>query len=181
MDHKTSRARTHILPHSQSRSSKFSLIRDVTVFAYLIANFTAISIPFSAFSAVEQDLSEGSLFWQILVPSFLGIALLLTIYGPTSFRQIATIAVPLAPILIWILLSAMWSDFPDVTIKRAVRTTMESGTAVLLAAAYRDQYSLLRVIYFAFCSIITIDIALLAVPELSYPFGLDFGYTGFHY
>src|SRR5689334_607395 len=137
MDRKTPRARTHILSHGQSRSSNLSLIRDVTVFAYLIVNFTAISIPFSAFSAVEQDLSEGSLFWQILVPSFFGIALLLTIYTRTSFRQVAVIVIPLAPILIWILLSATWSDFPDVTLKRAVRTTMETGTAILLAVAYR--------------------------------------------
>lgn len=176
MDRKTSRARTQIL--SDSRSSKFSLIRDVTVFAYLIVNFTAISIPFSAFSAVETDLSEGSLFWQILVPSFFGIAVLLTIYGQTSFRQVAAIAIPLAPILIWILLSATWSDFPDVTVKRAVRTTMETGTAILLAVAYRDQYRLLRVSYFAFCSIIAIDIALLTAPQLS--FSPD-GYTGVHY
>jgi exopolysaccharide production protein ExoQ len=178
MDRKTPRARTHILSHGQSRSSNLSLIRDVTVFAYLIVNFTAISIPFSAFSAVEQDLSEGSLFWQILVPSFFGIALLLTIYTRTSFRQVAVIVIPLAPILIWILLSATWSDFPDVTLKRAVRTTMETGTAILLAVAYRDQYRLLRVSYFAFCSIIAIDIALLAMPELS--FSPD-GYTGVHY
>ena len=112
MGYKTSKARTY----SENISPSLSLIRDVVLFAYIIINFTAISIPFSTFSAVEPDLAEGSLFWQILVPGFFVIAILLKIYGQTSFRQIAAIAIPLAPILLWIILSTIWSHFPDVTI-----------------------------------------------------------------
>ncbi len=158
--------------------SNLVLIRNGVVFAYLIANFTSVSLLFSNITGAEPDLAEGSLFWQILVPSFFTVALLLNILSRASFRRIASVAIPLAPILIWILLSVIWSHFPELTLKRSVRITLETSTAVLLAAAYRDQYRLLRVTYFTFCFIMAIDIALLAFPDISF---LDDGFKGFHY
>jgi exopolysaccharide production protein ExoQ len=158
--------------------SNLVLIRNAILFAYLFVNFTAVSLQFSSISGADPDLAEGSLFWQILVPSFFCIALLLNILSRTGFRRIASVAIPLAPVLIWVLLSVIWSQFPEITLKRAVRITLEASTAVLLAAAYRDQYKLLRVTCFTFCFITAIDIALLAFPDISF---LPDGYKGFHY
>ena len=164
-------------------SSVLSFIRDSALFAYLIFIFTAHIDLLYAFGdgravAMKTQLVEGSLFSQIMVSILFGVSILLQFAGQTPVRRIVLTAVPLLPIMIWIGLSVMWSDFQDVSVRRAARLVMEMTTIILIAAAYQDQYKLLRVIYLNFSLIVMADIALLSVPEISFT---PIGYAGAHY
>ena len=61
--------------------------------------------------------------------------------------------------------------------RRAIRFAIEAISLVCFAAAYPDQYRILRIIFLSFGLVVLIDIVLLAFPEVSYPFG---GYAGIH-
>jgi exopolysaccharide production protein ExoQ len=180
MNYKISNVRNNSSVHDWTSSSIRSFIRDSALFVFLLLNFTAISLVFLTEGSRElRDLSlEGSLFWQIAVSGFLGVSILLQISGQTSVRQTIAVAAPLVPMMIWIILSVTWSDFPDFSIRRAVRFEMETITMILIASAYRDQYKLLRVIYLSFAFILILDIAFLGMPDLSFT---PIGYAGVHY
>src|ERR1019366_7895739 len=109
---------------------------------WLVINFRGVSLLFiNGRYADSPDLSlEGSLLWQIAVLIFFGIGILLQIFGQTPIRRMIAVAAPLMPMMIWIILSVTWSDFPEFSIRRAVRFEMETITMVLIASAYRDQY-----------------------------------------
>jgi O-antigen ligase len=180
MIYKTSSVGTYSSAHDRSQSSILSFIRDSALFAWLVINFTAVSLLFiNGGYANSPDLSlEGSLFWQIAVLIFFGIGILLQIFGQTPIRRMIAVAAPLMPMMIWIILSVTWSDFPEFSIHRAVRFELETIALILFATSYGDQYKFLRIIYLSFAFILVLDVAFLSMPDISFT---PIGYTGVHY
>jgi exopolysaccharide production protein ExoQ len=171
------RARSHSIVHDRASFLWFRIVRDCAVFSYLVINFTTISLLFGG-GSVEGPQLEGTLFWQIAVLLLFGVGIVLQIGGQTPVRRLIAAAGPIAPVMIWVMLSVTWSDFPDFSIRRAVRLIIEIITAILFAAAYRDQYKLLRVIYLSFAFILILDVAFLGVPDISFT---PIGYAGVHF
>lgn len=162
-----------------SGASVFPFIRDGVTFTYLIVMLTA-NIGYLATRGVltaEEVAKQGSIISQATAVLFFGLSIFMQIVDRKSVRRILVTAAPLVPMLIWVLLSVTWSDFPDASIRRALRLVVDTTTAILLAAGYRDQYRFLRVIYFTFTIILIADIALLGVPSLSFT---PIGYAGVH-
>ena len=164
--------------YSQNLSPSLSAVRDITLLSIssqILRRFPYRFQPLAQSNRTcRKDLYFGKSWYQV----FSAYRIFLQVSSRTGLRQIAAVAIPLAPILIWILLSFTWSHFPDVTIRRSIRIVMETATALLFAATYREQYKLLRVIYLTFCTITAIDVALLAAPDLSFS---PEGFTGVHY
>lgn len=180
MIYKTSSVGTYSSAHDRTQSSILSFIRDSALFAWLVINFTAVSFLFlNGGNADSPDLSmEGSLFWQIVIPIFLGIGILLQIFGQTTIRRLIVVAAPLMPMMIWIILSVTWADFPDFSIRRAVRFELETIALILFAASYGDQYKFLRIICLSFAFILVLDVVFLSMPDISFT---PIGYAGVHY
>lgn len=178
MAYKISNVRSNFIESDHILLTVLSFVRDTTLFAYFIIIFTAIDLLIPGTPATEELSSAGSLFWQIATTIFFGVGILLQITRQPSLRRVIVMATPLVPILIWIILSVTWSEFPDYTIRRGVRIAIEIIATILFAAAYRDQYKFLRVIYISLGAIVLADMAFLSMPDKS--FGLD-GYAGVHY
>jgi exopolysaccharide production protein ExoQ len=158
-------------------------IRDVVLFSFLIiifsGNFTRLP-----FYIAPPDLSfdpyrtsQGSLLGQLILIAFFLVGFVLQLYTPRPSGKIIKSLAPLFFILLWMLLSITWSDFPDISMRRAIRFLMEVISLVCFAAAYPDQYRILRIIFLSFGLMVLIDIVLLAFPEVSYT---SIGYAGMH-
>ena len=180
MIYKTHGVGSYSSAHDRIQFSILSFIRDSVLFVWLVINFTTASLLFSSGESTDTLASslETSLFWQIAVLIFLSIGIFLQIFGQTPVRRIIVIAAPLIPMMIWIILSVTWSDFPDFSIRRVVRFELEAIAVILFATAYADQYKLLRVIYLSFAFILALDVAFLSIPDHSFT---PIGYAGAHY
>ena len=180
MTYEVSNVSPYLAAHDRTETPALSFVRDGAVFAYLVIIFTANIdlLDLSNRSLITSNASlEGSLFSQISVVIFFSIGILLQIFGQVPVRRVIVTAAPLVPMLIWIILSVTWSEFQDVSLRRAVRLLMETITIILFAAAYKDQYRLLKVIYLSFGFILITDIAFLSMPELSFS---PTGFVGVH-
>lgn len=147
-------------------------MRDVVLFSFLIFMFYRTS------TNDLEGISQGSLFWQLTLIAFFFVGFVSQLSTPRAWGKIKKSLTPLLPIFLWILLSISWSDFPDISMRRAIRFAIEAISLVCFAAAYPDQYRILRIIFLSFGLVVLIDIVLLAFPEVSlYTVG---GYAGIH-
>jgi exopolysaccharide production protein ExoQ len=165
------------LKAGKNRASRL-FVRDSALFVFLVIMLTA-NIDLMTWRSVQvQDVSsQGSLFSQVTAVILFCVSIYLMIVERVSLRRILFVAAPVLPLIIWVLLSVTWSDFPDISVRRGVRLALDTITAILLAAGYRDQYSLLRVIYLSFAFILAADIAFLGIPSISFT---PIGYQGVH-
>lgn len=162
----------------QSQSSAFSLLRDGALLAYLILSLTAnVDLLILREAQTFGEVPGTSLFSQVTAACFLSVGVFLQVANRWPVRRLILAAAPILLMIIWVLLSVTWSDFPDVSVRRAGRLAVETTTVILFATSYRDQYRLLRVIYFSFGFILAADIALLSIPDLSFTLT---GYAGVH-
>ena len=151
-------------------------MRDVVLFSFLIIIFCGTGTPVDR-SLDPEGTSQGSLFWQLTLIAFFFVGFVSQLSTPRAWGKIIKSLTPLLPIFLWILLSISWSDFPDISMRRAIRFAIEAISLVCFAAAYPDQYRILRIIFLSFGLVVLIDIVLLAFPEVSYTSG---GYAGIH-
>jgi exopolysaccharide production protein ExoQ len=160
-------------------SPALAMVRDTVLFFYLTVIFAGnISAPLQPRTLPQVDLStagQGSFIWEMIVVLFLCIGLGLQSQG--SWKKVVNALQPFWPLVIWILLSIAWSDFPEITLRRSVRFFMEVTSLICFAAAYPDQYRLLRVVFLSFGLILLLDIALIAIPDASFT---PIGYAGIH-
>ena len=149
-----------------AHSARMLFFRDSVLVFYLTLVLTG-----------KLELLEGSIYSQILIICFLCASILFQSAIRTPLQRIIIVSASLYPMIIWIVLSVTWSDFGDISLRRAIRLVMETTAITLVAATYREQYKLLRVIFIAFSMIILADIILLAVPGISFS---PIGYVGAH-
>ena len=126
-----------------------------------------------------QDANDasGSLGLELFsVAAFLG-SIVVARLSKVSLQQFLLAMMPVALMLLWIFTSIAWSNFPDLTAKRAARLTIETGTAVLLALSTPSQSSALRVMFRTFCFITILDLMSWFFPTVSQT---PIGFAGIH-
>jgi exopolysaccharide production protein ExoQ len=132
------------------------------------------------FSASSSALSSAGntgiqVFW---LATFLNAVLLAALYR-VPLHKIWQIACWLLPLMIWIILSAYWSEFPDITLRRAIRQVLEVFSILLLLCTYSYRTEPLRILFLGFATIALLDFASLAVPSFSFS-SVPPGFKGFH-
>lgn len=155
-----------------------AILRDAVLFFYLTVIFSGnISAPLEPRVLTPLDISkvgQGAFFWQ-----FIGVMLLcvgIGLQSRGSWRKFSRVLWPYWPIIIWIFLSVIWSDFPYISGRRVIRFFIEVTALICFATAYQDQYRLLRVVFLSFGFIVLLDVALLATSASYTPIG----YAGIH-
>jgi len=144
---------------------------------YLFA-FTAPDLLFGVGTA-EADTSSaaGNLFSQLIVPAMFFAACSLVHVYRISARRLWRALAPMAPFLLVVMLSALWSEYPELTIRRASNELLQATALALLAACFSNATAMLAALFRAFLIIGCLDL-------LSYAFFpesiTDLGFAGIH-
>ena len=130
-------------------------------------------------SKAEADTTNaaGDLFNQLTVPAlFLAACILVRAYR-ISARRLWHALVPMAPFLLVIVLSTVWSDYPDLTLRRASNELLQTVALALLAACFSNPKAMLAVLFRGFLIIGCLDLLSYAIfPEAF----TDLGFAGIH-
>src|SRR5579871_5852153 len=114
--------------------------------------------------AISTD--AGNLFNQLVLPAALLTACFLAHQYRVPVRVILAAMLPMAPLLLIIALSTAWSEYPDLTIRRASHEVVEATTLALLATCFSDAKVVLRIFFRTFVIIGCLDLISVAVfPE----------------
>jgi exopolysaccharide production protein ExoQ len=144
---------------------------------YLYA-FRAPELVFGV-SQVDADTSSGAgnLFNQLTIPAmFLAVCGLVHAYRIPARRLWNTLA-PMAPFLVVIALSAVWSEYSELTIRRASNELLQAISLALLAACFSSATAMLAVLFRGFLIVGCLDLLSSALfPESI----TDLGFAGIH-
>src|SRR5262245_40493552 len=125
-------------------------MRDVVLFSFLISIYLSGTTTPVDRTLATTGLSQGSLFGQLTLIVFFFVGFVSQLSTPRAWGKIIKSLTPLLPIFLWILLSISWSDFSDISMRRAIRFSIEAISLACFAAAYPDQYRILRIIFLSF-------------------------------
>jgi exopolysaccharide production protein ExoQ len=157
-----------------------SVFRNLLLYGFILYLF-AIRAPDLLFgvSEAEADSSSaaGNLFNQLIVPAmFFAVCILVYAYRISS-RRLWHALLPMAPLLLMIALSTLWSDYPELTIRRVSREFIEVAALAMLAACFSNPRAMLAVLFRAFLIIGCLDLLSYAI----FPDSLtSLGFAGIH-
>ena len=161
-------ARSTIPPDHQTDRALAAAIRDLLLYGLLFFQpfaFLAANLFFG--SDQTGPLSdEGNLYNQLAVPvEFCAVCILVYRYRIPA-RVFWAALIPMAPLLLMIVLSTVWSDYPELTIRRASREILEATALGLLATCFSNPNIVLAIFFRAFLIIGCLDLVSSAVfPE----------------
>lgn len=105
-------------------------------------------------------------------------ASLLVLRAPTRLLHVAALAWPLGALLAFCLLSTLWSDHSDITLRRALGLMVAAYT-LLVGIAYVDRPErAIVIVYLAFWSLLLVTLAVLPLPTAYDEFGWFRGSVG---
>jgi O-antigen ligase len=122
--------------------------------------------------------ATGDTLNQVISIFILANSLLFVRIFRIPLGKIALALIPLFPIAVWMLLSARWSEFPDLTVRRSAREAIELVSLSLVAMSFSEERSLLRVIYWSFLFTLLLNVLSLAFPGRSFSEGTFYGIYG---
>lgn len=171
-------ARNAVLPPQDQGSG--DVLRNLLVygFVFYLFAFTAPDLLFRSSKAVGNASSDaGSTFNQLILPAmFFATCIAARTYG-ISARHLWRALIPMAPFLLVMILSTLWSDYPELTLRRASREFLEAIALVMLAACFSNARVLLGVLFRAFLIIGCLDL----LSSVIFPDSLtDLGFAGIH-
>ncbi len=147
---------------------------------FLLFNLFASQGLFIFFSANPDAgvISDaGNLYNQLVLPAaFLAACYLVRAYRVPPGVLWAAI-LPMAPLLLMMAASTVWSDYPELTIRRASHELIEATTLVLLATCFSSAATMLAIFFRAFLIIGCLDLVSAAVLTDSFTAK---GFAGIH-
>jgi exopolysaccharide production protein ExoQ len=148
----------------------------VCIFAIFLILPPTINWVSGRFDQTVYD-SSGNTVWQVI--EFLAFANCIVIAGLLGVKRSLFLycIFPFVGMLIWIMLSVTWSEFPDLTIRRGGRVIIEVVAFVILALSFSSGQGVLRTLFRIFFAINLADIISIAVPTISQT---DIGFAGLH-
>ncbi len=151
------------------------------LFIRLHISFSGPSLEFSNKDVFFQNLAstEGNVAKQVTTLLAFVVAILVMKKFRLSFGAILRTSLPFLPFLLFAFLSVAWSDYPFLTMRRAMRLSIELCTLILISMSYVNEVNrLLRIVFFVFLAVAIADIISLAAPSLSFT---EIGFNGVHY
>jgi exopolysaccharide production protein ExoQ len=128
-------------------------------------------------SSIDHTETGGSLLWQVTLFVSFANAFFLASLLRVPVRAFALAIGPILPLVVWSLMSVVWSDHPDLTIRRSVRMAIELVTLTYLGLMFRSPDRLIFVLYRLFLLVLALDVAFIAIPSVS---NTPLGYAGVH-
>lgn len=131
--------------------------------------------------SARADLSEGSLIFKLQWTSlFLAAALVCYVNRSSAWAIFLKINPILIIIIIYCLASALWSPYPNVTLKRVIQLL---GVVIIGIALQASQISLKQFIYYLFATLVGIQaaslLAIFLIPGISIEYTVaGGGWTG---
>ncbi len=164
-------------PRDEAFASVFRNLLLCGFILYLFA-FRAPELAFGVNTA-EADTSSGAgnLFNQLIIPAmFFAVCGLVHVYRISARRLWHTLA-PMVPLLLVIVLSTVWSEYPELTIRRASNELLQAIALALLAACFSSATAMLAVLFRGFLIVGCLDLLSSAIfPESI----TDLGFAGIH-
>jgi exopolysaccharide production protein ExoQ len=117
--------------------------------------------------------SSGNTFWQAFVVLALGNGFLLAAHFRRPLRFIWRGLWPFIPMICWISLSIMWSEYPLLTLRRGARLSLELTLLATLVSTFDAPERMLKLLFRVFLAITLADVLSLAL------FPAVWGYLGF--
>ncbi|HVK79885.1 MAG TPA: O-antigen ligase family protein [Verrucomicrobiae bacterium] len=115
----------------------------------------------------SSGFGGGSALNQVMTFLVLGSAGLCVLYLRVPLRSMLRGAEPFIIPVLLILISVMWSDYPSIGLRRAIRFVLELVGLVLLVSCYRESRSFLRALFVAFAILVVLDVLSFAIPRMS--------------
>jgi exopolysaccharide production protein ExoQ len=147
-------------------------------FAFYLFAFTAPDLLFGPSNASGNASSNaGNTFNQLILPvMFFATCFVAHSYG-VSAQRLWRVMIPMAPFLLLMALSTLWSDYPELTLRRASRELLEALALVMLAACFSNARVMLGVLFRAFLIIGGLDLLSSVIFADSFT---DLGFAGIH-
>jgi exopolysaccharide production protein ExoQ len=147
-------------------------------FVFYLFAFKAPDLFFGVSEADADASSEaGNTFNQLVLPAmFFAVCILVRAYR-ISVRRLLYALIPMGPFLLVMVVSTMWSEFPELTIRRASHEFVEATALALLAACFSNARVMLGIFFRAFLIIVFLDLLSSAI----FPESLtNIGFAGIH-
>lgn len=119
----------------------------------------------------------GNLYNQLLLPAAFLAAWILVLAHRVPIRVLSAAFIPMAPLLLMMAFSAVWSDYPELTIRRASHEIIEATTMALVAICFSTSRAVLKIFFRAFFVIGLLDLLSAAVFPDSFTVK---GFAGIH-
>jgi exopolysaccharide production protein ExoQ len=147
-------------------------------FIFYLFAFNAPDLLFGISKARADPASDvGNLFNQLILPAMFFTICGLVYAGGISSRRLWNALVPMGPLLLLIALSAVWSEYPELTVRRASREIVEAVALAMLAACFSNARVILAILFRAFLMIGCLDLLSAAI----FPDSLtEIGFAGIH-
>jgi exopolysaccharide production protein ExoQ len=167
-----------VIPAPQDQTS--DVLRNLLVCGivfYLFA-FTAPDLVFGVSKARGNTASDaGSTFIQLILPAMFFASCIVGRIYRISAQRLWRAVIPMAPFLLVMVLSTLWSDYPELTLRRASRELLEAIALVTLAACFSNPRAMLGVLFRAFLIIGCLDLLSSVIFADSFT---DLGFAGIH-
>jgi exopolysaccharide production protein ExoQ len=157
-----------------------AVFRNLLLYGFLFHLFASQAASlFSGVSDSDADSSSdaGSLYNQVVLPAmFLTVCILVYAYR-IRVRVLLAAIIPMGPLLLVIALSTAWSEYPELTIRRASHELVEATTLALLAACFSNANVMLAIFFRAFLILGCLDLLSSAIFPGSFT---ELGFAGIH-
>lgn len=175
-------ARTYGPPDRENDQNVAALFRNLLLFGLLLYLFTSEAgslFTHESESDLVADASSdaGNLYNQLVLSAAFFATCILVYAHRVPVRVVWATMMPMAPMLLLIALSTMWSDYPELTVRRASHEIIEVTTLALLASCFSSATVVLRIFFLAFLTIGILDI----FSAVAFPDSLTvLGFAGIH-
>jgi O-antigen ligase len=171
-------ARSASSPDRQKDQTSLDMIRNLLLYGFLFHLFGSTSLFFGADQVANNAVStEGNLLNQLAVPAAFLAACILVYAYETPARVFRAALIPMTPLLLMAVLSAAWSDYPDLTIRRAFHEILETTALGLLATCFSNPNIVLRIFFRSFLIIGCLDLFSAAMFPDAFS---EIGFAGIH-
>jgi O-antigen ligase len=159
-----------------------AIVRNLVLFVVLLHLFmfkldSLFADPTESEMVTDVTSDAGNLYNQLLLPVlFFTVCILVRTYRVPG-RALFAAMIPAAPMLLLIALSTLWSEYPELTIRRAFHEIIEVTTLTLLASCFSNATEIFKVFFRTFLAIACLD--LLSAAIFSNVF-TSIGFAGIH-
>jgi exopolysaccharide production protein ExoQ len=171
-------ARNAVLPPQDQVPG--DVLRNLLVYGFVFYLFasTAPDLLFGPSKANGNASSDaGNAFNQLILPAMFFATCIVARTYRISARRLGRALIPMAPFLLVMALSTLWSDYPELTLRRASREFLEAIALVMLAACFSNARVLLGVLFRAFLIIGCLNLLSSVIFPNSFT---DLGFAGIH-
>jgi len=119
---------------------------------------TLFSSPTESELVADASSDAGNLYNQLILPAAFFAACTLVYAYRVPARVLFSATIPMAPLLLVMVLSTAWSEYPELTIRRASHELIEAISLALLASCFTSANVILKIFFRAFLTIGCLDL-----------------------